>query len=194
MSASPKLERRYTPEDLLTMEDGSSYELIDGQLVEKPVSAESSATGYRIGGFIEVTTVAPQRLGRTYGPDVHFRAFPWAPQMLRMPDAAFIRADRLIGHDVGIVTIAPDWVLEAISPNDTANDVREKVDLWLRAGVRLVWVASTLTREIDVYRPGHPMRRYTADEEITGEDVIPGLRVVVGTLFPVPLSELVPGP
>ena len=37
--------RRYTPEDLLAMPDGKSYELVDGRLVERQMGAESSEIG-----------------------------------------------------------------------------------------------------------------------------------------------------
>ena len=38
-------EARYTPEDLLAIPDGKSYELVGGQLVERKIGAESSWGG-----------------------------------------------------------------------------------------------------------------------------------------------------
>jgi hypothetical protein len=37
--------RRSTPEDLLAMPDGKSYELVDGRLVRPNMGAESSEVG-----------------------------------------------------------------------------------------------------------------------------------------------------
>jgi hypothetical protein len=36
------VQTQYTPEDLLTMPDGDRYELVDGELVERNMSALSS--------------------------------------------------------------------------------------------------------------------------------------------------------
>ena len=42
---STVVEKTYTPEDLLAMPDGKSYELVDGRLVERNMSALSSWVG-----------------------------------------------------------------------------------------------------------------------------------------------------
>ena len=48
MSTATTTKARYTPEDLLAMPDGKSYELVDGQLVERHMGAESSRVGGRL--------------------------------------------------------------------------------------------------------------------------------------------------
>ena len=42
MSTAIATKTGYTPEDLLAMPDGKSYELVDGQLVERKMGIESS--------------------------------------------------------------------------------------------------------------------------------------------------------
>jgi Uma2 family endonuclease len=39
--------------------------------------------------------------------------------------------------------MAPDLAVEVVSPGDTAWEVREKVEDWLKAGTRLVWTISS---------------------------------------------------
>jgi Uma2 family endonuclease len=191
MAASPTLEQRYTPEDLLAMEDGPNYELVDGQLVEKPVSRLSIAT--TSGVLAEWHRFGrASGAGEAYGPELMVRAFPWAPGMIRRPDVACVSADRIPEGDWGILDIAPDWVCEAVSRNDTAYEVRAKAEMWVRAGVRLVWVAYPESRAIDVYQPGRSLRGFGPGDEITGEDVFPGFRARVDTLFPEPLPTVEP--
>jgi hypothetical protein len=48
MSASVETQAQYTPEDLLAMPDGKSYELVGGHLVERNTGAESSWVGGRL--------------------------------------------------------------------------------------------------------------------------------------------------
>jgi hypothetical protein len=48
MSTAVATRTQYTPEDLLAMPDGKSYELVGGQLVERNVGLESSWVGGRL--------------------------------------------------------------------------------------------------------------------------------------------------
>jgi hypothetical protein len=48
MSPAVATKTRYTPEDLLAMPDGKSYELVGGQLVERKTGVESSWVAGRL--------------------------------------------------------------------------------------------------------------------------------------------------
>jgi Uma2 family endonuclease len=48
--------------------------------------------------------------------------------------------------------LAPDLVIEAVSPHDTASELEEKIAQWLAAGVRLVWVLYPETQRLQVHR------------------------------------------
>ena len=48
MSTAVATKTHHTPEDLLAMPDGKSYELVRGQLVERNLGVESSWVGSRI--------------------------------------------------------------------------------------------------------------------------------------------------
>ncbi len=48
MSTSVATQTQYTPEDLLAMPDGKSYELVGGQLVERKMGMESSWVAYAV--------------------------------------------------------------------------------------------------------------------------------------------------
>ena len=50
------------------------------------------------------------------------------------------------------IELAPDLAVEVISPSDRSPEVRDKVEDWLRAGTRLVWVIYPATRSATVYR------------------------------------------
>jgi Uma2 family endonuclease len=57
------------------------------------------------------------------------------------------------------------------------------VEEYLRVGVKLVWVISPESRTVRVHRPDSSDTRLHEDDELTGEDVIPGFRCRVGDLF-----------
>ena len=62
---------------------------------------------------------------------------------MRRADVTFIRRDRYSLQQLtqdGFMTIPPDLAVEVVSPNDYAREVEEKVEEYLRAGVKLIWV------------------------------------------------------
>ena len=70
----------------------------------------------------------------------------------------------------------PDWVAEILSPSDRPGEVLEKVGRWLGAGVRLVWVLDQVRRDGRVYRADGTIPTVGPDDELDGEDVLPGSR------------------
>ncbi len=56
--------------------------------------------------------------------------------------------------------------------------------VWLRAGVRRVWIIDPTTRVVFVWRPDLSGTMLSEDDELSGEDVIPGFRRRVGEMFP----------
>src|SRR6187551_2491614 len=137
----------YTPEDLLLMPDGKDFELVDGNLVERPMSALSSWVAGETYGLLREHNRAHD-LGTVWPSDNGFRCFPDDPGKVRKPDVSFIGRERYSLDQLsdGFLRIAPDLVVEVISPNDLAEDVEQKVEEYLGAGVRLVWVVDPDTR------------------------------------------------
>lgn len=61
-----------------------------------------------------------------------------------------------------------------------------RVEELLAAGIRLVWVINPQLRTVEIHRPGGKITKLYANDELTGEDVIPGFRCHVADLFPTP--------
>ena len=176
-----------TPEELLEMPDGDRYELIDGELVERNRGAESSRIAQKINQRIGVFAES-HHLGLVWGTDCGYQIFSDDPDKVRYPDGSFIASGRLPGDQPpkGHLRIAPDLALEVVSPNDLAWKVDEKVEDYLSAGVRLVWVIFPDTRAVFVHRPDADVKRLTRRDHLSGEDILPGFSVPVAELFPSP--------
>ncbi|MBV8269132.1 MAG: Uma2 family endonuclease [Planctomycetaceae bacterium] len=174
-----------TPEDLLAMPDEKSYELIDGKLVERNMGVLSSWVGGRLYRQL-AEFVEGHDLGWVFPADVGFQCFPGSTRTVRKTDVAFIRSGRFPGEQLpeGYSRIAPDLAVEVISPNDLAYKVDEKVDAYLKAGVRLVWVAHPHTRTVLIYRSDGSVGLVREADELSGEDVVPGFRCPVAAIFP----------
>src|SRR5262249_31147920 len=109
----------FTPEDLLALPDGDSFELVNGHLVERHMGAESSWIGgelYRLIG----TYCRENQSGWVWPADGSYQCFPDRPNLVRKPDVSFIRRGRLPGEQLprGHIRIQPDLAVEVVSPKD----------------------------------------------------------------------------
>src|SRR5260370_1012880 len=117
--AAPSVETRYTPEDLLNMEDEGRFDLVDGRLVEKPMGAESSSIGLAVMSLVR-QHAHNHGLGLVFGSNCGYQIFKDNPDRVRYPDGSFICHGRLPNDKPpkGHIRIPPDLALEVISPND----------------------------------------------------------------------------
>ena len=79
--------------------------------------------------------------------------------------------------------MAPDLVLEVVSPNDKADEVDAKARVWLSAGVRLVWVVYPAGRYVQIWRANGDIEVRREGQELDGEDVVPGFTMLVAEIF-----------
>lgn len=183
----------YTPEDLLTMPDGDNYELVDGQLVERKMSQESSWIAGRLFSRL-AAFVESRNLGWAFPEGTSFQCFPDDPTCVRRPDTSFVQLRRQPNgpSERGHGRIAPDLVVEVVSPNDLFQEVDGKVDEWLTAGVQLIWVINPRARTVTVVRPDADAHKLTVRDELRGEPVLPGFACRIADLFP-PRTETATG-
>lgn len=184
---------RYSPEDLLAMPDEKDFDLVDGQLVERNMGALSSWVGGAV--LFEIALFLKDHpIGLVWGADNGYQCFPDDPSKVRKPDVSFVRNGRMPGDwaSVGYVRIAPDLVVEVISTNDLALEVEQKVYEYQKAGVALVWLVNPEIRKVRVHRADGSIAWLGEDDELTGEDVLPGFRCRVGAIFPAPAAGAVP--
>lgn len=177
--------RVYTAQDLERLSDeGSHYELIKGELRQMspsggPHGSASSRISFYVSGL-----VYSEDLGETFAAETGF-FLEQDPDTILAPDFAFIAKERLPDPiPEGFVPVVPDLVVETRSPNDTKCEVVEKVEQWLTAGVRLVWIVEPKNRTITTHRLGRPERIFHSGDLLDGEEVLPGLRVPVERIFP----------
>jgi Uma2 family endonuclease len=167
-----------TAEELLRLpDDGTRRELLDGEL---RTMAPAGGPHGRSGGWASIHLgrfIDDNGLGDVFMAETGF-LLRRDPDHVRAPDFAFVRADRMPGDGLprGFVPIPPDLVLEVVSPDDTASEVRQKVQDWLDSGCRTVWVLYAEPR-LDAYAADGAVRAYGADDEVDGGTVLPGFRM-----------------
>jgi Uma2 family endonuclease len=102
---------------------------------------------------------------------------------------AFVSHATLAAHEAagrslrGFAELAPDLVVEVLSPDDRPGEVRDKVADWLRAGTRLVWVVDPETRSARAYGPDGSACAIPEDGALDGGAVLPGLLIPLGDVL-----------
>jgi Uma2 family endonuclease len=164
------------------------FEMVNGQLREVLVSTESSRVSGTVFFALKTHCVARQP-GWVFPEGTSFRCFPNEDRRTRRADTAFIALDRMppaTYRDEGHCTTVPDLVVEVISPNDLAYDLDEKLEDWLGAGVKVVWIINTHARTVRVHRADGTTDYLRATATLTAPDLLPGFACPVAELFRLP--------
>jgi Uma2 family endonuclease len=160
------------------------WELIDGEPLEMtPAADESSSVGATIIALLG-SFVRPRGLGRLYGADGGFVLFP-DRETVRVPDAAFVRTDRAPQGEArkSFPRLAPDLVVEVLSPSDRVSEVVAKLAMCQEAGVPLIWLVDPDKETITIIAAGHPTRVVKQGDTLDGGEVLPGFTVPVAEIF-----------
>ena len=106
------------------------------------------------------------------------------PDTVRAPDVAFVRAERIPSGGVkGFFQGAPDLAVEVVSPTDRASEVAGKMQEWLRAGCRMVWVVDPDNRTVTVHRSLTEIVVLTAADSLTAGELLPEFSMPVAKVF-----------
>ena len=106
------------------------------------------------------------------------------PDTVRAPDIAFVRRERIPRETpTGFPEMAPDLVVEVLSPGDRPGETLAKVADWLEAGAQLVWVIDPDRRVARVYRSDGTESIIHDTEELKGDDVLPGFACSLASIL-----------
>jgi Uma2 family endonuclease len=183
--ASPPLTASANKTTLPT-QDEPLYEIVDGQRVDlPPMSAYATLIASRLHVRLSLYT-EEQALG-TAVMEMLF-ILDAARDLRRRPDVAFVSAARWpLNQEVpetGDWEVVPDLAVEVLSPNDVFKDVLAKLREYFQYGVQVVWVVSPEERQVYVYESPTQVRILAATDDLTGDALLPGLRLPLAPLFP----------
>ncbi len=175
-----------TLEEYAALPKHPRYELVKGALVEQMVASEEhehtgSLVVIRIGNHVLLN-----QLGRVYLSNRGYVTGPNSPATSRMPDVSFVSNARLDQPDlVGMLYDgAPDLAVEILSDSNTPAEIAQKINEYLNAGGRAVWVIDIDARTLTIHTPDAPPLILTDADTIDGSDYLSGFDCPVADLLP----------
>ncbi len=162
------------------------FEVVNGARVEKPMSVFEQTIATLLIGRME-PFCRENGLGRALV-ETSFR-IPGSGND-RKPDVAFVSFTRWPAARgvprTSAWPIAPDLAVEVISPTDKLFDVYDKLREYFAAGVRQVWHIISNLELVMIFDSLTAVRVITRADELVGDPIIPGFRMAVTDLFPLP--------
>ncbi len=172
-----------TAEELFYLDDEPNrHELIKGELLTmSPAGEEHGIITMRLaiplGAYVDANN-----LGIIYCAETGFK-LEHNPDTVLAPDIAFIRQERLGEPLQRYRSGPPDLVVEVLSPSESRKRVEKKTALWLGFGALVVWLVDPKTRTIEVRRPNGQTTILSLQDELNGEDVVPGFTIPLSRIF-----------
>jgi Uma2 family endonuclease len=185
----PSTERLVTAEEFAKIpDDGYRYELVEGRVIRmSPPGMRHAALVMHIGALL-LDYVKGHKLGVV----IASGGFKLAtnPDTVREPDVAFLHRDRIpqSGLPEGFWSGPADLAVEVRSPSDRPSEIRAKVADYLARGVRLVWVVDPKKQTVSIHRPNAASATLQINDEVNGDDILPGFVSTVRRLLDLDLQ------
>jgi Uma2 family endonuclease len=169
-----------TAETLQVMPDLELCELVAGQIVPyPPATNEQSAITSTVVSALSQFGNGRVRVGGV-GICTHHN-----PDTVRAADVIYISNERYAqqGNRRGYLQVAPELVVEVLSPSDSWGGVMAKLGDYFAGGVLMVWVIDPDARQVFVYRSLTNVRQFSEADTLPGDEILPDLALPVANLF-----------
>jgi Uma2 family endonuclease len=176
-------DRPITGEELLRMTDVGRCELVKGQIKGMP-----PATGHSHGRLkFQIAKGLDRSIEEEAGEVMVGEVGIYTernPDSVRAADVLFISRERLdqVRSD-SFLDVAPELVVEIMSPENKWEEMREKLEEYLDIGVDTIWVVEPSNRAVQVYRGIDEVQTLDENDVLEGDGLLEGFSVAVADLF-----------
>jgi Uma2 family endonuclease len=136
-----------------------------------------------------VQYVTTHGLGLVFNADTDF-TLPGG--LKRRPDIAFCSFETLPEPPRSVVPVPPDLAVEITSSRDEIDNTDKKLQEYLQAKIKLVWVIRPIAGLVEVYKEGKVIALLGSEGTLDGDPVIPGFKLSVAQLFNLPKKSSMP--
>lgn len=100
---------------------------------------------------------------------------------IRSPDVSWLAYQRVANltkkEKEKFLSLAPDFVLELMSPSERLEKVQDKMQEYIDNGVQLGWLINPQQQQVEIYRLGKSKEVLEKPSGLLGEDLLPNLTI-----------------
>ena len=152
-------------------------------LIMSPTGGETGNRNLEIGADFAIWN-RQTKLGVCFDSSTCFK-LPNGAQ--RSPDIAWIKQDRwqalTPAQREQFPPIAPDFVLELLSPSDSLPTTQTKMQEYIDNGVNLGWLINRKNRTVEIYRPNQAVQLLTNPTQLSDPDILPGFTLNLSSIW-----------
>ncbi len=152
-------------------------------VIMSPTGGETGNRNFEIGADFAIWN-RQTKLGVCFDSSTCFK-LPNGAQ--RSPDIAWVKQERwqalTPAQREQFPPIAPDFVLELLSPSDSLPATQTKMQEYIDNGVQLGWLINRKNRTVEIYRPNQPVQTLTNPTQLSDTDILPGFTLTMATLW-----------
>ena len=156
----------YTIEDIYALPNGQRAELIDGQIYDM------APPSYLHQKLVMELSATIRDYVKSHGGPCEVLPAPFAV-FLNQDDHNYVEPDVSVICDPGKINdrgcnVAPDFIIEIVSPSSQRMDYLTKLFKYRTAGVREYWIVNTMKETVQTYLFGdiEDFNQYSFDDEI----------------------------
>ncbi|NHZ71697.1 MAG: Uma2 family endonuclease [Aquificales bacterium] len=182
-AVAPPPKKLITGEEFFRMPNMGSAELIAGEIVTQMPTGHPHGFIENIIGALLYIYLKTNQIGRALTGEVGIYT-KRNPDHIRAADVAFISHERLAqAQEEGFLDVAPELVVEIMSPANTWTEAQEKLAEYFAIDVKIVWIVDPQLEQVHVYHSPEQMKLLRKQDELTGEDVLPGFTIALTEIF-----------
>ncbi len=191
MSEQTQTRSGMSLDDFLKRADTQRFEIINGNIIEMaPTKKPHSKVSKRIYDRI-LFYLVEQNKGEVFFETTYVTTdrSDWV-KGARIPDVSFYEQSRYEAHEASNpdedekpFLIAPDFVVEIISPTDSYSKIEAKIRAYLSDGVPLIWIVDPQNHTVKVYAGRSEADVRQPGDALSGRDVLPGFTLPVADVF-----------
>jgi len=165
------------------MREMSWTELVEGEIIQHiPTGFLHGRIEALIATLLSIF-VRKHKLGVVFGGEtgIYTRR---NPDTVRGVDVAYISHERLAqSTSHSYLDVAPELVVEVMSPNDSWTEIDDKLDEYFGIGVQLIWIVNPKRQQIHIYTAHTKFEILGVADTLTGGSVLDGFAVAVSEIF-----------
>jgi len=178
-------ESLITGEALFEMGDIGRCELIEGRIVKmSPTGAVHGELSSELDFLLRTFVKKNRDAGKVFVGEtgVYIKQ---NPDTIRAADVIFISVERWkrCNPDRAFLDVAPELVVEIVSPTDRWQDIREKILDYFSIEVTWVWIVEPKKRAILVFTSPTAFLEYNTGDMLKGEGPLQGFELDVANYF-----------